>query len=95
MTVAATTTFEVEIDLSGSLQPGERRTLNDPGHDAFVDDVEVEGVFGLRRVDGKWLRVSLTAGMDPASPCTKAFLANVADYLGDDADDALLAAGSE
>lgn len=92
--ITATTTFEVEVDLSGSLQPAQRQTMTDPGHDAFVEDVAVDGLCGLRRNGGYWTRVNLLAGMDPASPCTKALIANLQDFVGESADEALMAEAS-
>jgi len=45
--VSTTTTFEVEVDLSGSYAPGYAATLEEPGSDGEVD-FDVDGLYGLR-----------------------------------------------
>jgi len=98
MQVEATTTIEIEISLSGSIQPRQSQTHNDPGHDAFSEDVTVEdfgGVVTLPRAGlmRRWKTVSFLKGVDCTQPDVIRLLNNIREFLGDDADDALLEAG--
>ena len=87
--VSTTTTFEVEVDLSGSYAPGYAATLEEPGSDGEVDDCDVEGVFALRskfdRATGKhtWDRVDILTGLDKAA--RDQIAANILAFLGDEA----------
>lgn len=91
--VSTTTTFEVEVDLSGSYAPGYAATWDDPGHDGEVEDVDVEGVFGLklvcppgtpRYIAGRYDRVDLLDGLDKAA--RDKIAANILAFIGDEAD---------
>jgi len=86
--VSTTTTFEVEVDLSGSYAPGYAATRDDPGHDGEVEDVDIEGVFALRsHFDGKrhtWTRVNILDGLDKAA--LDKIVANILAFIGDEAD---------
>jgi len=98
MQVEATTTIEIEISLSGSMQPGQSQTHNDPGHDAFVEDVTVEDFGGLEGTPKgagftRWKRVSFLKGVDCTQPDVIRLLDNIREFLGDDADTALMEAG--
>ena len=94
--VSTTTTFEVEVDLSGSYAPGYAATLEEPGSDGEVDDCDVEGVFALRSVkkpDGyggwTWDRFDILKGLDKAARAQIA--ANILAFLGDEADELITA----
>ena len=86
--VSTTTTFEVEVDLSGSYAPGYLPTRDDPGHDGDVEEVDVDGVFALRsHFDGKrhtWDRFDILKGLDKAARAQIA--ANILAFIGDEAD---------
>jgi len=45
--VSTRTSFEVEVDLSGSYAPGYAATLEEPGSDGEID-FDVDGIFALR-----------------------------------------------
>jgi len=89
--VSTTTTFEVEIDLSGSYSPGYAPTRDDPGCDGEVDGVEVDGVYALKhRMDrvtfkSKWDRFDILEGLDRAA--RDQIAANIIAFLGDEAED--------
>ena len=90
--------FEIEVDLSGSYTPGYRGDATCPPEDAWVQDVDVEGVFALRRTGGplgsndppRWERVDLLQGVDPKSEAYQQIKANVLAFMGDDAAEAVL-----
>jgi len=90
--VSTTTTFEVEVDLSGSYATGYLSTRDDPGHDGEVEEADVEGVYGLklvcppgtpRYIASRYDRVDLLAGLDKAARAQIA--ANILAFLGDEA----------
>jgi hypothetical protein len=83
--VSASEEFEFVVDLTGIREPGLRPTHNDPGHEASIEDVTVEG---LRYVTwGK--TIDLLDGIDRTNPEVRKLLANIAAALGDSATDAL------
>lgn len=104
--IKATDTFEVEVDLAGTFNPGCRETPpsyasgGSPAEPASMEDVEVLGLYGLRRVraplrdrlshDQVWERVDLLAGVDKVA--REKILANIADFIAESAQEQLLAA---
>jgi len=87
--VSTTTTFEVEVDLSGSYAPGYLPTRDDPGHDGEVEEADVDGVFALRSVPKlgggwTWDRFDILKGVDKAARAQIA--ANILAFIGDEAD---------
>lgn len=88
--VSTTTTFEVEVDLSGSYAPGYAPTRDDPGHDGEVEEADVDGVFALRSVPKPhgggwtWDRFDILAGLDKTARAQIA--ANILAFIGDEAD---------
>ena len=93
--VSTRTTFEVEVDLSGSYAPGYAATRDDPGHDGEVEEVEVDTVWAIRPASDNdnppgvpkergYLFWDLTKGLDKAARAQLA--ANVLEYLGSEAD---------
>lgn len=94
MQVEATTTIEIEISLSGTVQSGQSQTHNDPGHDAFAEGVTVEDFGGLIAYGKNYPRqhkfVSFLKGVDCTQPDVIRLLDNIREFLGDDADDAIL-----
>lgn len=104
--ITATDTFEVEVDLSGTYFPGCRETPPSYSHGGLpseppsMEDIEVRGLFGLRRVraplrergshDLVWERFDLLSGVDNAG--REKILANIAEFLGDSAHEQLMAA---
>lgn len=104
ISVTATTSFEVEVNLSGTFLPGcpeQGPTYSSGGQPAEPDsmeDVEAHGLFGVRRKNSvidahpKWERIDLLAGVSATSPeALLKILANIRDFLGDSADEALMA----
>lgn len=100
--VHATTSFEIEVDLSGTFQPGcpawgggrFERPINPP-EDASIEDVEVTGVNGLKRVWGfasglTWKSIDLLAGVDRNNPEVRKLLDNIANFLGEEAAELLM-----
>jgi len=85
--IQTSTTFEVEIDLTGSYSPGYSATRDDPGHDGEVNDADVAGVFALRWVGSpgkrEWERVDIFTGLDKAA--REIIAANILAFLGDEA----------
>lgn len=89
--VSTTTTFEVEIDLSGSYHRGYAPTWDDPGCAGEVDGLDVEGVYALKhsfdriRLKSKWDRVDILEGLDKAARDQLA--KNILAFIGDEADE--------
>lgn len=86
--IQTTTTFEVEIDLTGSYAPGYADTRDEPGCEYQVDDCDVEGVFALRLKRGErgkfsWDRVDIFTGLDKAA--RDQIAQNILAFLGDEA----------
>lgn len=94
--VTATDTFEVEVDLKGTFNPGcpeERPSYasgGSPAEPASMEDVEVMSLSGLRRCAGGWTRVDLLGGVDKAA--REKILANIADFIAESAQEQLMAA---
>lgn len=83
--VSATGWFEFAVDLTGVYDKGQRPTHNDPGHEASVQDVTVDGISYERQ--GK--THNILDGVDVTDPNVVKLLNNIADALGDHATDAL------
>lgn len=95
LALTATTTFEVEIGLSGTFYPGSPETGpsyacgGTPAEPDSVDDVEVTSLDGVRRTAGGWTQVDLLAGLPPEAK--RILLANIADFIAEEAQSVLLA----
>jgi hypothetical protein len=80
---AATYTFEVETDVSGSYDAGDSSVGMGPGY----EDLDCSGLFALRRsmVNGKfvWTRVDLLAGLPDFARAQVE--KNIRKFAGDDA----------
>lgn len=103
--IKATDTFEVEVELTGTYLPGRRETPASyahgglPAEPEMMEDVEAVSLSGLRLVraplkdrashDRVWEHVDLLAGVDKAA--REKILANIAEFLGDSAQQQLLA----
>lgn len=103
--IKATDTFEVEVDLTGTYNPGFPETGptydcgGTPAEPESMEDVEAVGLYGLRRVraplrdrpshDHVWERVDLLAGVDKAA--REKILANIAEFIAESAQQQLLA----
>ncbi|MGE5500605.1 MAG: hypothetical protein ACM3W4_01620 [Ignavibacteriales bacterium] len=83
MSQTTSTTFEVEVDISGAYDRPDRSV----GWSGGYVDTSVEGLYALRheRKDGRsaWHRVDLLVGLD--AQAKRILLNNIADFLGDDA----------
>ena len=94
---SATTSFEIELDLTGSITPGYRGDATCPPYGPEVEDVEVEGVFALSGRWDKltkrhvWDRTDLLAGVDTKNPEVQKLLANILAFTGADAAEAIMA----
>ncbi len=101
MTHTATYSFEIELDLSGTVSPGYAGDQTSPPEGVSVEDVDIEGVFGLKfeRVgtyaDGRWTRTNLLDGVDIKNTEVQKILSNILAFVGDYASDAILEAGSQ
>ena len=90
--VSTTTTFEVEIDLSGSYHRGYAPTWDDPGCAGEVDGLDVEGVYALKhsfdriRLKSKWDRVDILEAASTRPPATSLPRTSLA-FIGDEADE--------
>lgn len=103
----ATTTFEVEITVSGTISPGRPATPPSysqgglPAEPTEVADVEIVGVGIVSRVVDKafgkfrWQTISILDGVNVSSPDIQKLFANILAQVGEDADAALLAEYSE
>lgn len=93
--IKATDTFEVEVDLTGTYHPGFPETGptydcgGEPAEPASMEDVEAISLSGLRRTAGGWARVDLLGGIDKAA--REKILSNIVDFLGESAQQQLLA----
>lgn len=102
----ATTTFEVEVRLSGTFLRGYPATGpsyasgGEPGEPDGVEDIDVEAFTAdqlvrtfnreTRTVDRTWRTIDLLAGVDRTNPEVGKLIANIIAYLGDDAETVLL-----
>lgn len=96
--VTGTDAFEVEVTLSGTYRPGcpERGPTyasgGQPAEPEMVEDLEVTGLFGLRRVPATtglplpgrmvWEKVNLLDGVDPKSDAYLKIIANLQAFVG-------------
>lgn len=103
--IKATDTFEVEVELTGTYQPGRPETPPAyahgglPAEPEMVEDVEAVSLSGLRLAraalkdrashDRVWERVDLLAGVDKAA--RDRIMANIVSFLGESAQQQLLA----
>lgn len=92
--MSATITFEVECEVTGSIQPAE----TDVGiMSSYVEDATVEGLSALiaKRVDGKfaWTPKDILAGLDQAS--RDIVLSNINALFADEISDAVMQEGAE
>jgi len=93
-TVTASTSIEIEVDLSGTFQPGcpawgggrFERPLNPP-EDASVEDVEVCSLTAIRF---RGPSTNLLAGVDIQNPEVRKLLDNIAIFLGEEAAELLM-----
>jgi hypothetical protein len=95
-----TYSFEIELAVSGSIQPAERMTRDYPGCDAHVEDTAIEGVGIIHRArdqPGKfrWLARSILDGVNVNSPDIQKLFENILAQVGEEVDGALLAEHSE
>jgi hypothetical protein len=94
---SATTSFEIELDLSASITPGYAGDFYCPPYGPEVEDVEVEGVHALSGRWDKltkrhvWDRTDLLAGVDTKNPEVQKLLANLIAFAGTDAAEAIMA----
>lgn len=96
--VTATTSFEVEVNLTGTFCPGcpeqgpTYASGGQPAEPDSMEDVEAVSLTSLRRHNGHWQTVDLLAGVSAISPeALLKILANIREFLGDSADEALMA----
>ena len=85
-------TFEIETVLEGDVTPAEPASWDSPGYGAEVDSMVVKDLYFLRfnYKTRKHDRVDLLRGVDRKSPEIKRLLNNIAEAIGEDADDALI-----
>lgn len=104
ISVSATTSFEVEVNVTGTFLPGcpeQGPTYacgGQPAEPDSMEDVEVVSLMGLRPKaprlgrSHEWESVDLLSGVSAISPeAVLKILTNVRDFLGDSADEALMA----
>ena len=96
--ITATHSFEIELDLSGTVTPGYEGDATCPPEGADVEDAEITGVYALRgNWDGTrhvWNRTDLLAGVDVKNPEVQKILENMRAFSGPEIDDAILEAAS-
>ena len=108
-TLSASAYLEIRATLSGTFCKGYAETgpsyscAGEPGEPDSVEDIAVDGLHGYRTVrvatgDG-WstqeVYVDLLKGVDPKAPGVAQLLQNIADFLGQEAEDALLEEAAE
>lgn len=99
ITVTATTSFEVEVNLTGTFLPGcpeqgpSYASGGQPAEPDSMEDVEVTSLVATRYRGGYTpVSADLLAGVSAISPeALLKILSNVRDFLGDSADEALMA----
>jgi hypothetical protein len=92
-THTATYSFEIELDLSGTVSPGYAGDQTSPPEGVSCEDLDIDGVFGLTPpVVGQraWGRTDLLAGVDIKNPEVQKILSNILAFVGDNAADAVL-----
>jgi len=98
ITVTASTSFEVEVELSGTFLPGcpeqgpTYASGGQPAEPDSMEDVEVRSLVATRYRGGYTpVSADLLAGVSAISPeALLKILANIREFLGDAADDALM-----
>lgn len=99
--LTGTDTFEVEVTLGGTYQPGcpeQGPTYacgGQPAEPAMVEDCEVTGLFGLRRVGDPmtgqtWETVNLLDNVDSKSAAYRQIIANIEAFVGIEAMEAAM-----
>jgi hypothetical protein len=95
LTVKATATVEVELDVQGTWVPGCDATYMQPGEPDSIEDEEILKVFAsIRTYDYRQhksvaTRHDLLAGVDPKSPDVQRLLSNLLEYAKAEVKDAL------
>lgn len=99
--VTGKTSFEIEVGLTGTFSAGcaawggskGERPINPPEPDS-IEDIAIERLSAIRsRYEGgrlAWTSVNLCEGVDMNSPDVRKLLDNILDFIGDDAEVALL-----
>jgi hypothetical protein len=98
-------TFEIEVSLSGSIDPGELPSGptyscgGTPGCDPFVEDMDVIdiGLVESEIVNGKvhWKTISLLDGIDRKNPEIQKLFSNILAMMAEDAEMAILEDAAE
>jgi len=95
MQVEATHTLEIELTITGTYESAERRTHNDPGCEARVDDLDIYdmGVVTLAKSASgtrQWKTSSILEGVDRKSEAYHRIVSNILAMIEEDATSALL-----
>lgn len=102
--VTATHSFEIEIALSGTFQPGYPATGpsyasgGDPAEPDQIEDVEVTDIGILERAPAErsgYLARSILTGVDTKSEVYRKIVDNILAIVGEEAVEAMLAEGAE
>lgn len=99
--MTAKLSFEIELELEGTVAPYHAATRDDPEEGGFVEDMEIMDVGIVTRVPaplaergshprGIWKTTSLLDGVDRQSPDIQKLFANILAMMAEDAAEAIM-----
>lgn len=90
--MAATFSFEIELELDGHVEPFRPATYFDPAEGGEVVDLEITDAGTLEYNSAKktWKRVSFLAGVDLKNPEVQKLLSNLLDAVREDCEQAVI-----
>lgn len=92
--MTAAISFEIEIELTGTVTPGEPMTRDDPGCDPEVDDLDIAdiGIITSDNVGGMitWKTTTIMDGVDRNSPAIQRLFTNILSLCHEDAELAVI-----
>ena len=90
----AQVTVEIELDLTGYIDPAEPMTRDYPGCDALVHDIDVDYAYVARAEwkDGKrvWRNINILEGVDMKSKDVQRLLSNILEAQANEIECALM-----
>jgi hypothetical protein len=98
-------TFEIEVTLTGTFTPAQAErgpsysSGGEPAEPASAQDIEIVGIAGLTTkwtdMGIKWTPTDLMTGVDFRNPEVQKLLANMINFMGDDAVQAIVDGAAE
>lgn len=86
----ATVSFEIELELEGSVSRYRPATWMDPAEGGEVEDLDLADAGVLNRVDRQWVRTSFLDGVDRKNPEVRKLLDNLLNLVWREAEQAIV-----